>query len=48
MKNILIIMVVCAIIQIVTGIAAFDLLLQFVSWVFCVVYNILFAIFQSV
>lgn len=48
MKNILITMVVCAIIQIVTDIAVFDLLLGLISGVFALIHNMLIVIFQSV
>lgn len=48
MKNILRTMVVCAIIQILTDIAVFDILLELVSGVFNLVHNMLIVLFASV
>lgn len=48
MKNILILMVVCAIIHIVTDVAVFDLVLALVSGVYALIHNMLLVVFQSV
>lgn len=48
MKNLFILMIVCAMIQIVTEVAVFELVLAVLSGMFSLVLNMMIAIFQSV